>query len=65
MYGIVRLAGPVFPQAGLAADAMRLAGSVGLGMIAYVTFLGLLWSFSGRPEGAESYILQRARMLFI
>lgn len=44
--------------------AMVLAIKVLLGAMSYVTVVGVLWGLAGRPEGAEAYLLDKARSIW-
>jgi hypothetical protein len=54
VYGVRALLGPADSAAGLLA---HLAASVGVGALTYASILLLFWQLSGRPEGAERWIL--------
>jgi lipopolysaccharide exporter len=49
------------PWLATAIPPLRLAAEVGAGVMAYATCTILLWLLSGRPEGAEAYLLKNLR----
>ena len=46
-------------------NALMLAGAVGLGMGTYTLAAALLWLLSGRPNGAEQWLLSRVQPYFL
>ena len=61
MYWIVTTALDALPLAGAGGAAARLAAGIALGMLSYAAVLFVLWSLMGRPAGAETTVLWRAR----
>ena len=54
----------VVPAAPALATVAHLAASVIVGVCSYAFALYCVWSLAGRPEGAEHFVLARARVLF-
>ena len=52
------------PAAPALATVAHLAASVIVGVCSYASALYCVWSLAGRPEGAEHFVLARARVLF-
>jgi O-antigen/teichoic acid export membrane protein len=61
MYWIVSAALDAFPLPGAGGAFARLFGGVALGVMSYSAILFLLWRATGRPVGAETTVLWRAR----
>ncbi|MEO8132695.1 MAG: polysaccharide biosynthesis C-terminal domain-containing protein, partial [Betaproteobacteria bacterium] len=63
MYGIGRLWGPVLaPDAASSIDAiLPLFACVAMGAATYVVADALLWLLSGRPAGAETWLLRKVQ----
>ena len=61
MYWIVSSALDAFPLPGAGGAFARLLGGIALGVLTYAAVLFLLWSATGRPAGAETTVLWRAR----
>jgi len=62
MYGTGKLWGPVVPASASSTDAiLPLAACIALGASVYVGVDLLLWLASGRPDGAETWMLRVAK----
>ena len=60
-YAVTTMAEPVAALTGDGAIALQLLLLVLVGVVSYVAFVALLWLLSGRPGGAELYILDMLR----
>ena len=60
---LVWLGGQAASPQGLGANALHLAWAAAVGLVAYVGALALLWRMASRPDGAESLVLARMKIL--